>query len=154
MTPAKASTQRTVLAFLGAPLIVPLVFYLPFPGESTGPINHSALGMLLSPLVYSLYALPIAYVAEFLLGVPAWMVFRRFGVRSLPAFVAAGALMGWLVNLGMEAPTGHLTTKPLTVLFNALDNPYISICIVAGASSAVLFRTIVFWGSKSAENPN
>ncbi len=84
---------------------------------------------------------------------PAWMVFRHYDIRSLPAFAAGGALMGWLVNLGMEVPTGNLVTKPLTVLFNPLDNPYISICIVAGASSAVLFRAIVFRGSKSVEDP-
>ena len=99
--------------------------------------------------MFAPYALVISYIAEFLLGVPAWMVFRRCGVRSLPAFAAAGALMGWLVNWGIVAPTGNLATRQL---FNILDDPYISICIVAGASSAVLFRTIVFWGSKGAEN--
>ena len=63
---------------------------------------------LLSPLIFAPYALVISYIAEFLLGVPVWMVFRRYGVHSLPAFAAGGALMGWLVNLGMEAPTGNL----------------------------------------------
>lgn len=137
------------MAFLGAPLIVPLVFYLPFPEESFGTGHFSWLS-LLSPLIYAPYALAISYIAELLLGVPAWMVFRRCGVRSLPAFAAAGALMGWLVNLGIVAPTGNLATWHL---FNILDDPYISICIVAGASSAVLFRTIIFWDSRGAENP-
>jgi hypothetical protein len=76
------------------------------------------------------------------------MVFRRYGFRSLRAFAAAGALMGWLANLAMEIPTGNLATKPIATLFNPIDNPYISICIVAGASSAVLFRAIAFWHSK------
>jgi hypothetical protein len=140
------------LAFLGAPLIVPFVFYIPFPGESAGTAHFSWLA-LLSPLIFAPYALAISYIAEFLLGVPAWVVFRRYGIRSLPAFAAGGAFMGWLVNLGMGALAGNLTTKPLTTMFNILNDPYISICIVAGASSAVLFRTIVFGGSKGAENP-
>jgi len=81
------------------------------------------------------------------------MVFRRYGVRSLPAFAATGALMGWFVNLAMEAATGNLATKALTVLFNPLDNPYISICVVAGSLAAVLFRAIVFSGSQGTKNP-
>jgi hypothetical protein len=147
------STRRAVLAFFGAPLIVPFVFYLPFPGESAGPSNPSALSLLLGPLTYSLYALPIAYIAEFLLGVPVWMVFRRYGVRSVLAFTAAGVLIGWLVNLAIQAPTGNLATRPLSVLFNPLSDPYISICVVAASSSAVLFRTIVFSGSQAIESP-
>jgi hypothetical protein len=149
---APMSRRRTVLAFVVAPLIVPFVFYLPFPGESAGASNPSAQGPLFGPLIYSLYALPIAYVAEFLLGVPGWMVFRRYRVRSLPAFAAAGALIGWLVNLAMEVPTGDLATKPFTVLFDPLHNPYISICVVAASSSAILFRTIVFSGDTAKGN--
>jgi len=151
---AVMSRRRTVVAFVVAPLIVPFVFYLPFPGESAGASNPSALSLLVGLLIVSLYALPIAYVAEFLLGVPAWMVFRRYGVRSLPAFAAAGALIGWLVNLAMQVPTGNLVTKPFTVLFNPLDNPYIPICVVAASSSAVLFRTIAFSGHPAKENRN
>jgi hypothetical protein len=108
--------------------------------------------MLVGLLMYSVYALPIAYAAELLLGIPAWMVFRRYGVRSLPAFAAAGALMGWLVNLAMQAPTGNLATKPLMVLFNPLDSPYLLICVVAGLSSAVLFRTIALSYDPAKEN--
>lgn len=154
MIAARMSRWRIVLAFLGAPLVVPFVFYLPFTArESVGPGDSSALSLLFGPLIYSIYALPIAYAAEFLLGAPAWMVFRYYGVRSLPSFAAAGALMGWLVNLGMQALTPNLATKPLAVLFNPLDNPYISICVVAGSASAVLFRTIAFWGSRGVEDP-
>jgi len=115
--------------------------------------HFSLLDRLLGPLVFAPFALAIAYVAELLLGVPAWMVFRRYGVRSLPAFAAAGAFLGWLVNLAMEASTGNLATKALTALFNPLDNPYISICVAAVSLSAVLFRTIVFSGGHRIENP-
>ena len=139
------------MAFLGAPLIVPFVFYIPFPGESVGTAHFSWLA-LLSPLIFAPYALAISYIAEFLLGVPAWMVFRRYGVRSPPAFAAGGALMGWLVNLGMEVLAGSLATKPLRALFDVFNDPYISICIVAGAASAILFRLIVFSGSQGMEN--
>ena len=149
----RTSGQRTILAFLGAPLVVPFIFYIPFPGEESIGTAHLSWLALLSPLMFAPYALAISYIAEFLLGVPAWIVFRHYGVRSLSAFTAAGAFMGWLVNVGMQAPTGNLATKPLTVLFNPFDDPYISICIMAGACSAVLFRIILFWGSKGAKDP-
>jgi hypothetical protein len=148
------SRWRTVVAFLVAPLIVPFVFYLPFPGESTSASSPSVLGLLFGPLIFSLYALPIAYLSEFLLGLPAWMIFRRYGVRSLPAFAGAGALIGWLVNLAIQTPTGNLATRPLVVLFDPLDNPYILICVVAASGSALLFRTVVFSGEPARETQN
>lgn len=148
------SRWRTIAAFLVAPLIVPFVFYLPFPGESAGTSSPSALGLLFGPLIFSLYALPVAYLSEFLLGLPAWMIFRRYGVRSLPAFAGAGALIGWLVNLAIQTPTGNLTTRPLAVLFNPLDNPYILICIVAASGSALLFRSVVLSGGPAKETRN
>jgi hypothetical protein len=148
------SRWRTVAAFLVAPLIVPFVFYLPFPGESAGASNPSTQGSLFGPLIFSVYALPIAYLSEFLLGLPAWMIFRRYGVRSLPAFAGAGALIGWLVNLALQTPTGNLATRPLAVLLNPFDNPFILICVVAASGSALLFRTIVFSGEPARETRN
>jgi hypothetical protein len=157
------SRERTLVAFLVAPLIVPFVFYLPFPGRTEVPGKASALELLLSPLIYSIAALPIAYAAELMLGVPAWKIFRRYGVRSLTAFAAAGALLGWLVNLALQVqgwlvtsalriPRGDVVTSFLAGLFNPFENPYISICIVAGSSSAVLFRIIVFSGGPARDN--
>ncbi len=148
------SRRRTVAAFLVAPLIVPLVFYLPFPGESAGANSPSALSLLFGPLIFFLYALPIAYLSEFLLGLPAWMIFRRYGVRSLLAYAGVGALIGWLVNLAIQASTGNLATRPLPALFNPSDNPYILICVVAASGSALLFRIVVFSGEPARESRN
>jgi hypothetical protein len=140
------------VAFLVAPLIVPFAFYLPYPGRNESMKDASTVTYLIGPLIYSAYALPIAYVAEFLLGVPAWMIFRRYGIRSLPAFALAAALSGSLVNLAMQVPTGNLATEPFTAVFNPLQNPYISLCVVAASSSAVLFRTIAFSGNPAGKN--
>ncbi len=154
MMAEQTSTRRILFAFLGAPLIVPLVLCLPLPGESVGTAHVGLTDRLIFPLILAPYALAISYVAELLVGLPAWLVFRHYGVRSLPAFAVTGAFLGWLINVGTAALVGNLATKPLAAMFNFLDDPYISICVVAGASSAVLFRTIAFWGSRRVDNLN
>ena len=80
-------------------------------------------------LIYSLYALPIGYLAELLFGIPAWRIFKHYGVRSWLAFVIGGAFIGWLVNLSMDTLVGNLASKPLTSLFNHLINPYLSVVL-------------------------
>ena len=145
------SRPRTVAAFLVAPLIVPFVFYIPFPGESAGASNLSGQGLLFGPLLFAVYALPIAYFFEFFFGLPAWIILRCYGVRSLPAFAGTGALIGWLVNLAIQTSTGNLATRHLAILFNPLDNPYILICVVAASGSALVFRTVVFSGEAARE---
>src|ERR1700691_4352455 len=107
------STRRTIMAFLAAPLVVPFVFLLPFPGRDDGPPSGSVFSPLVGVLMYSLYALPIGYLAELLLGIPAWQIFKHYGVRSWLAFVVGGAFIGGLVNLSMEALAGNLATRPV-----------------------------------------
>jgi hypothetical protein len=137
------------MAFLAAPLVVPFVFLVPFPGRDDGPPSGSVLA---GTLIYSLYAVPIGYVAELLFGIPAWKVFRHYGIRSWLAFMVGGALIGWLVNLSMEALVGNLASRPLMSLFNPLANPYLSVCVVAASNAAVLFRAIVFSGGQTGDS--
>jgi hypothetical protein len=146
------STRRTITAFLAAPLVVPFVFLVPFPGRDDGPTSGSVFNALAGVLMYSLYALPIGYLAELLFGIPAWQIFKHYGVRSWFAFVIGGAFIGWLVNLGMEALVGNLASRPLTSLFNPLANPYLSVCVVAASSAAALFRAIVFSGGQIGDS--
>jgi len=96
--------------------------------------------------------LPIAYLVELVLGIPALMVFKRYAIRSLTVFATAGALMGRLVHLSLEAFAENLASHPLTILFNPLASPYLSICVVAGSISAILFRAILFSGAEAARD--
>jgi hypothetical protein len=78
---------RTLMAFLIAPLIIPVGLSLAAvvsPGDS--PVSFTGfLGLL---ALFSLYALPTVYFIELLLGFPAWLLFRRHGIRSWSAFAA------------------------------------------------------------------
>jgi len=140
------STQRIVTAFVVAPLAAPFVtvslsFFLGsyHPGSS-----FSLMGLLMGLSIYSLYVLPLAYLAELLLGFPVWLVYRHYRVRSWPAFTAGGAFIGLLFYVGMGHFTGafgeHASSKEL------LSSPYLGIDVLAACVSAILFRAVVFSG--------
>jgi hypothetical protein len=38
------------------------------------------VGLAAWALILSLYSLPVAYACELLLGIPAWVIFRRYNV--------------------------------------------------------------------------
>ena len=136
---------RTVKAFLIAPLIVPLVFCLAFPGKETSgdfSVRNSFMGFL----IIACYALPLAYLGELLLGVPTWIFFKYYSIKSYPAFAAGGAFLGLLFYLGLEALVGNFATYPLTREFSPFVSPYLKIDIIAASALAILFRAIVFSG--------
>ena len=105
------------------------------------------VGWLEAYLVWGFYALPIAYLAEVVLGIAAWMALRRYGVRSYLAFAGVGALLGWLVNLGLEAWAGNLAGGSLATLFNPWATAYLPLSVAAGALAAITFRAIAGAGS-------
>jgi len=81
--------QRTIYAFLFAPLVVPIFFAL-----WTVVTNRTFLptDMLSTLTVDLLYTLPFAYAAELILGLPAWWAFRRYRVSSRLACACAGCV--------------------------------------------------------------
>jgi hypothetical protein len=142
------NSARVVAAFVLAPSAVPLVsLILFFLDDSTGGFSIASLATTL--IFYALFSLPIAYVVEAVVGIPAWMVFRRYRIRSLVAFVGTGAFIGWLVYAMLSGYAGNLSSHPLTQLFNPSANPWLPFCVVSASASALLFRTIVFYKSES-----
>jgi hypothetical protein len=144
------SKWRTAQAFFLAPVIVPFVLLLPLPGR--GHWGHFSFTQLFEGLLlYVLYSLPIAYAAELLLGLPAWMLFKRYGVRSVFAFAAAGALLGLCVYVVIEGFVAFLAEDPWTSVFNSLSSlsPYLPMCVIAGTASALVFRAVVFSGERT-----
>ncbi|MFZ3211137.1 MAG: hypothetical protein WA188_06440 [Terriglobales bacterium] len=102
---------------------------------------------LAAVLAYSLYALALAYLAELLLGVPTWLCFRHYGIRSWAAFAAAGAGLGLLFYMAVEALVGNFGRyHHLTREFSPFPSPYLDIDVLAGLASAILFRVMVFSG--------
>ncbi len=93
------SRYRTIIAFLIAPLPIPILLSaglqaLDFADKSPPP---SLIGFLEGTLLFSIFALPQAYISELALGVPAWLVIRHYGVRAWSVFAIGGAvLVAWL----------------------------------------------------------
>jgi hypothetical protein len=133
---------RTVRAFLIAPLIVPVVFFgIAFLSDAftSGTLPSGLVDAL---LLFTLYALPIAYVAELVLGVPAWLAFKYFRVRSFPAFAAGGAFLGLLFYVIWGLPA-DFTLQSLAQEFDPFG---LAIFVIPASASAILFRAIVFSG--------
>ncbi|HEY4739046.1 MAG TPA: hypothetical protein VIH76_00460 [Candidatus Acidoferrales bacterium] len=136
------------MAFLIAPLVIPVglsAAAVVSPGDS--PVSFSDfLGLL---ALFSIYALPTAYFVELLLGVPAWLFFRRHGIRSWSAFALGGATLGLIYSATYSAAKyvaantmGYdFVRHPLTRDINPLS---LWIALPTGLASAILFRAIAF----------
>lgn len=117
-----------ILAFIVAPLVVPLVFSIP----ALVPLHGR--DYLTTLIVMSIYGLPVAYVFEILLGLPAWILFRACRFKSLLAFALGGAVIGLLVDVIMKIPSKTLHEWSVGDL----------LYVVAALGSALLFRVIAF----------
>jgi hypothetical protein len=136
------------MAFLIAPLIIPVGLSLAAvisPGDS--PVSFGDfLGLL---ALFSLYALPTAYFIELLLGVPAWLFFRRHGIRAWSAFATGGAILGLLYSaiysvakyVAVKTMGYDFVRHPLT---RDIDPLSLWLALPTGLASAILFRAIVF----------
>jgi hypothetical protein len=146
--PWSVSENRVLAAFALAPLVVPFAAQLiilgaVFLSDRAQVRAISMREMATSVLVVSIFGLPIAYVAELFLGMPAWLVFRRYGIRSLWAFAAGGAIVGCLVYAIMTLRD----VESLGSRFEIVWNPTLAICVLGASAAAVTFRAILVAGS-------
>jgi len=119
---------RIILAFIVAPLVVPLVFSAPVL------IHFRVLDFFAGLIMLSIYGLPVAYTFELLLGVPAWILFRIFRLKSFGAFALGGAVIGLLGDVILKIQSRSLCDWYLgDILF-----------VVAALGSALVFRAIAF----------
>jgi hypothetical protein len=136
--------RRVVAGFAFAPLACP-VAYVFLTVVIHDPQIVLTAGAWWWLLVVCINGLPIAYITELVLGFPAWMVFRHFGVRSLAAYAGGGALIGWLLDLTVIALAGGR----VATLFNPIATEWWIVVFPFAASAsacAILFRVIVFSG--------
>jgi hypothetical protein len=136
--------RRVVAAFALAPLVCPVAFFL-LTVAIPNPQTVLTAGAWWWLLVLCINALPIAYLTELVLGLPTWIVFRHYGVRSLAAYAAGGAMIGWLLDLALTALAG----RPIATTVNPFSEEWLrfDFCYVASASAcAMLFRAILFSG--------
>ena len=139
---------RTMAAFLIAPLIVPVGLSVAAV-VSPGGLPRSLTDLPGLLLLFAIYALPIAYVIELVLGLPAWLFFRRRGISAWYAFAAGGAALGTTYRVAYSAAK-YVAAK--TIAYDFLSHPLtrdmnplsLWVALPAGLASAVLVRAIVF----------
>jgi len=147
---------RTTVAFLVAPSVIPVGLSIAAavsPGDS--PVSfRDFLGLV---VLFSLYALPPAYLLELVLGLPAWLVFHRNEIRAWSAFAAGGAVLGATYY---AAYTGAKFAAAKTMAYDFASHPIardlnplsLWLAIPGGLTSAILFRAIVY-PRQSREKP-
>ena len=144
------SKRRIVAAFLIAPLAAPVVFAVI--SIATHPSDIRDLSLVVGQfIVASLYVIPFAYLATFLIGIPTWRIFRHYRVHSLSAFAVGGAFIGLFATLIL----GALAGTPITTLLNPLSPAWVRggvlACVLAASASALAFRSIVFRAGKEKQ---
>ena len=149
----KITVRRTIAAFVLAPLAVPVVFVtlsLVIPDSERSSTNVAVIGiwdrlsgLAVWTLIVALYSLPIAYVFELVVGLPVWIIFRHFNIRSIGIFALGGAVIGWLVDLCLSVWSGRTMVKALNPLSSAWLS-YDLLFVVSAVVAAVLFWAIVF----------
>jgi len=139
---------RTTIAFLAAPLVIPLGLSIAaavFPGDS--PLS---LGQYLDFFaLISFYALPPAYLVVLILGLPAWLILHRRGIRSWFAFAGGGAALGTaycvvfyaVKYVATKAIAYDLASSSVGRAFNPLS---VWFALPGGLISGILFRAIVY----------
>ena len=121
---------RTIVAFLVAPLATPVLFF------AVAVLSHDSRvlpqDMWAYLAIFGIYTYPSVLV----FGVPAYLLYRRRGITSVPAYMVGGALIGlataaaWLTLLGSWLTAGALPTR------------FVLTCIAAGALAGMCFRII------------
>jgi hypothetical protein len=119
------SNRRVIVAFAVAPLASP--FVLLGVDSAMHPTSDARLPVISALAIVALLGLPVAYLAEILIGLPMWKLLSALGIRSLFVFGLTGAAIG---------------TLPALLRGDALAIPLFAI---AGAVSAVIFWAIVFY---------
>jgi YndJ-like protein len=133
---------RTVAAFLIAPLIVPVVLSAPILVPDAYNLRIFSPWELLDQFsTLTFFSLPSAYFAELVLGVPAWLAFKYFRIRSFISFAAGGAFVGLLFYAIWEGWVLNLTLHSLAQEFDPFG---LAIFVIPASASAILFRAIAF----------
>jgi hypothetical protein len=118
-----APMGRILTAFIVAPLIVPVIFFL-----DAIALRH----VLPRDAILTIIGLPYAYAAEIVFGLPTAWMFRHYRITSLTAFALAGGLIGFAVGVLMAHPNLLSTETPFYA------------CILAGVLASIIFRRILF----------
>lgn len=89
--------KSATIGFLIAPIIISALFALIAAG--TGFIQNLGHGFepytyLNGGLVWFIFALPVAYIATIIFGIPGYFLFKKKGINSVKSYILGGALLG------------------------------------------------------------
>jgi hypothetical protein len=128
----RISGKNILLAFLVSPLLTPATFYFTaaFTADSRSGINDP---VSLFPMVFGLYT-PFAYLATLIIGLPAFLIYRKLGWERLVCYSTGGAAMGLLTAL-------LLFNFAISWSVNSVDYVW---CALAGAVSATFFWVALY----------
>ena len=97
--------RRVVAAFVTVPLIAPILF-----GITMGIWGLSSSWGIDAPTTYfaslpiwAMFALPVSYASAVLLGVPAFLLFRRLGWLSLSRVAGGASIIGLAIGIAVAA---------------------------------------------------
>ena len=129
-----------------SPLIVPVVTFI---GNFIDQTIHRHIVFAAEPLIASflyccLFSLPSAYLAELSLGVPIWLVFRHYGIRSVYLYGLCGALIGLVAVHTLSICFYQSWIDGVEYLLTPdrwMNLPTLS-AIVGGSLAALFFRTV------------
>jgi hypothetical protein len=145
------SRYRTIIAFLVAPLSIPILLSAGLTALDYADKNPSAsfVGFLEGIVFFSIFALPQAYISELLFGLPAWFFFRSNDMRAWPAFVVGGAMLGagydFAYNVARSIAEQGFAYDFVNHAWTRNLNPLgMEFAIPAGLVAAISFRAIVF----------
>ena len=120
------SVARTIVAFLIAPLMTPLVLLGTDQSRGGVPFN------LWEQLGFFVFVSGFAYAATVLFGVPAFFLFRAKGWTNVFLYVLVGGLIGLLVSVILNYP----------IFFDTQSLKYRACWALAGTLSALVFRVL------------
>jgi hypothetical protein len=123
------SVARTIVAFLIAPLMTPLVLL------GADQLRGAAFN-LSEQLGAFVFLSGFAYAATVVFGVPAYFLYRALNWSQVALFILGGAVIGFIVSLFI------LESIPFAYFIQSLEGR--SWFVFAGALSALTFRMILF----------
>ncbi len=137
--------MRSILAFVLAPLVTPLIFtaLLAFDGSLLS--FRGTFGMLEDALTGFLMIATFAYTATILLGVPAFFMYKRFQLHSVISYALGGvviAVIAMVLITSITRGANFLNTSRTTTAFAFLKS--LSVLVACGGLSGILFRLIAF----------
>jgi hypothetical protein len=128
--------RKLITALLISPLAVSVVMVIAVFSHNLRAVTLK--GVIIVFLLYGAFA----YIAEVILGLPAYFIYRSFNWTSLVAYVVGGAMMGLIaISLGTLIYSPFVSTPLIDFL----------LCIVAGAVGALVFRSILGGDSDNVE---